>query len=60
MPDQSTAAAPAAGTNTTIYLLSGAAFFSGAALRVCDALLPRLAPGARLIGFTGRDAVWMS
>jgi predicted MFS family arabinose efflux permease len=43
MPDQSTATAPLAGTDTTILLLSGAAFFSGAALRVCDALLPRLA-----------------
>lgn len=29
--------------NATIFLLSCAAFFSGAALRVCDSLLPRLA-----------------
>jgi predicted MFS family arabinose efflux permease len=29
--------------DTTVALLSAAAFFSGAALRVCDALLPRLA-----------------
>ncbi|HSV45329.1 MAG TPA: MFS transporter, partial [Ramlibacter sp.] len=31
------------GTGTTIALLACAAFFSGAALRVCDALIPRLA-----------------
>lgn len=31
------------GTRATIALLSSAAFFSGAALRICDALLPRLA-----------------
>lgn len=31
------------GAHATILLLSGAAFFSGAALRICDALLPRLA-----------------
>jgi predicted MFS family arabinose efflux permease len=43
MPDQSTATAPLAGNDATILLLSAAAFFSGAALRVCDALLPRLA-----------------
>ncbi len=36
-------APPASGTRTTILLLSCAAFFSGAALRVCDSLLPRLA-----------------
>jgi predicted MFS family arabinose efflux permease len=38
-------AAPAVArdTRTTILLLSGAAFFSGAALRICDSLLPRLA-----------------
>jgi predicted MFS family arabinose efflux permease len=40
---------PAAGNaaqphqNATILMLSAAAFFSGAALRVCDSLLPRLA-----------------
>jgi predicted MFS family arabinose efflux permease len=43
-----TSPAPAAhalapGTHTTILLLSFGAFFSGAALRICDALLPRLA-----------------
>jgi predicted MFS family arabinose efflux permease len=43
MPDRSTAEAPLPRTDTTIVLLSCAAFFSGAALRVCDALLPRLA-----------------
>lgn len=32
-----------ASTNRVILILSVAAFFSGAALRVCDALLPRLA-----------------
>jgi predicted MFS family arabinose efflux permease len=31
------------GTRGTIVLLSCAAFFSGAALRICDSLLPRLA-----------------
>jgi predicted MFS family arabinose efflux permease len=31
------------GARGTILLLSGAAFFSGAALRICDSLLPRLA-----------------
>jgi predicted MFS family arabinose efflux permease len=35
--------ATAATDHATILLLSFAAFFSGAALRVCDALLPRLA-----------------
>jgi predicted MFS family arabinose efflux permease len=43
MPDRSTAQAHLPRTDTTIVLLSFAAFFSGAALRVCDALLPRLA-----------------
>ena len=42
-----TSAAPAQaiapGTHTTVLLLSGGAFFSGAALRICDSLLPRLA-----------------
>jgi predicted MFS family arabinose efflux permease len=35
--------APQPGTGGTILLLSCAAFFSGAALRICDSLLPRLA-----------------
>src|SRR5437868_10139112 len=43
MPERSTAPAIASGAGTTIILLSCAAFFSGAALRVCDSLLPRLA-----------------
>lgn len=43
MPDRSTAQAFQPRTDTTIILLSGAAFFSGAALRICDSLLPRLA-----------------
>jgi predicted MFS family arabinose efflux permease len=42
MPDRSTAQAFQPRTDTTIILLSGAAFFSGAALRICDSLLPRL------------------
>lgn len=29
--------------NTTVILMACAAFFSGAALRICDSLLPRLA-----------------
>ena len=33
----------APGTQATILLLACAAFFSGAALRICDSLLPRLA-----------------
>ncbi len=32
-----------ASVRSTVYILSCAAFFSGAALRICDALLPRLA-----------------
>jgi len=55
-----TAAAPPR-DRSTILLLSAAAFFSGAALRVCDSLLPRLArdfdrtagaAGAVIIGFS--------
>jgi predicted MFS family arabinose efflux permease len=38
-----TTEAPQPGTRGTILLLSCAAFFSGAALRICDSLLPRLA-----------------
>jgi predicted MFS family arabinose efflux permease len=38
-----TAGAGTPPTDTTIILLSAAAFFSGAALRICDSLLPRLA-----------------
>ncbi len=47
-------------TDTTVTLLASAAFFSGAALRICDSMLPRLAAdfgltpgaaGAVIIGF---------
>ena len=53
--------APAPRADTTVTLLASAAFFSGAALRVCDSLLPRLAgdfgltpgaAGAVIIGFS--------
>jgi predicted MFS family arabinose efflux permease len=53
--------APPVRTDTTVTLLASAAFFSGAALRICDALLPRLAgdfgmtpgaAGAVIIGFS--------
>ncbi len=53
--------APAPRADTTVTLLAAAAFFSGAALRICDSLLPRLAsdfsmtPGAAgrvIIGFS--------
>jgi predicted MFS family arabinose efflux permease len=52
---------PVPRTDTTVTLLAGAAFFSGAALRICDSLLPRLAAdfgmtpgaaGAVIIGFS--------
>lgn len=36
------AAASSRSTRSTIFLLAIAAFFSGAALRICDALIPRL------------------
>ncbi|MDB5881747.1 MAG: major facilitator superfamily protein 11 [Ramlibacter sp.] len=51
----------APGTHTTIFLLALAGFFGGAALRICDSLLPRIAhdfgttPGAAgivIIAFT--------
>ena len=55
-----TSAAPAQaiapGTSTTVLLLAGAAFFSGAALRICDALLPRLAHD---FGLTAGIAGWV-
>lgn len=60
MPASPTAPAVAR-TDTTVTLLASAGFFSGAALRVCDSLLPRLArdfsvtPGAAgqvIIGFS--------
>jgi predicted MFS family arabinose efflux permease len=55
------ASAAAPRTDTTVTLLASAAFFSGAALRICDSLLPRLAgdfgltpgaAGAVIIGFS--------
>jgi predicted MFS family arabinose efflux permease len=55
-----TTQAVAPGTHGTVFLLACAAFFSGAALRICDSLLPRVAhdfgrtPGAAglvIIGF---------
>jgi predicted MFS family arabinose efflux permease len=42
-PSLPAAAASAATTRSTVTLLSLASFFSGIALRICDALLPRLA-----------------
>lgn len=51
----------APGTHATIALLSAAAFFSGAALRVCDALLPRLAQDfGRTPGVAGRVIISFS
>ena len=41
-PPGSPSAGLSASTQSTVLLLAGAAFFSGAALRVCDGLLPRL------------------
>ncbi|MDB5861109.1 MAG: putative rane transport protein [Ramlibacter sp.] len=49
----STAPAPAAGIRAAVTLLSLAAFFSGAALRICDGLLPRL---SRDFGITAGTA----
>lgn len=52
---------PADGSGTFILLLSGAAFFSGAALRVCDALIPRLAHDFNLTaGVAGRVIISFS
>ncbi len=54
------AAAPPA-RETTVALLSAAAFFSGAALRVCDSLLPRLAQDFSLTpGAAGQVIIWFS
>jgi len=48
-------------TQRTILLLSIAAFFSGAALRVCDSLLPRLAADfGRTPGAAGQVIIWFS
>jgi predicted MFS family arabinose efflux permease len=50
-----------AASGTLILLLSGAAFFSGAALRVCDALIPRLAHDFDLTpGIAGRVIISFS
>ncbi|MBI2772244.1 MAG: MFS transporter [Burkholderiales bacterium] len=49
------------GTQAAILLLSTAAFFSGAALRVCDSLLPRLAADfGRTPGTAGRVIISFS
>ncbi len=49
------------GTSTTILLLAAAGFFSGAAMRVCDALLPRLAADFQLTpGVAGRVIISFS
>jgi predicted MFS family arabinose efflux permease len=49
------------GTGSTVVLLSCAAFFAGAALRVCDALLPRLAHDFdRSTGAAGRVIISFS
>ncbi|WP_298932331.1 MFS transporter [uncultured Ramlibacter sp.] len=48
-------------TQRTILLLSSAAFFSGAALRVCDSLLPRLAADFDLTaGAAGQVIIFFS
>jgi len=53
--------APQPGARGTILLLSGAAFFSGAALRICDSLLPRLAHDFdRTAGVAGRVVISFS
>lgn len=55
------AAPPLPRDDGTIFLLSCAAFFSGAALRVCDALLPRLAHDfGRTPGVAGRVIIGFS
>lgn len=51
----------APGASAAILLLSAAAFFSGAALRVCDSLLPRLAADfGRTPGQAGRVIISFS
>jgi predicted MFS family arabinose efflux permease len=42
VPSPAAPAAVSASTRTTVALLAVASFFSGAALRICDGLLPRL------------------
>ena len=52
------ASTPESRVQTTVALLSGATFFSGAALRVCDSLLPRLAQDfGRTPGTAGRVVI---
>src|SRR6185369_9071002 len=47
--------------NRIIFLLSSGAFFSGAALRICDALIPRLARDFdRSTGTAGRVVISFS
>jgi predicted MFS family arabinose efflux permease len=56
-----TTEAPQPGTRGTILLLSCAAFFSGAALRICDSLLPRLAHDfGRTAGAAGQVVISFS
>ena len=56
-----TAAAAQPREQATIWMLSGAAFFSGAALRICDSLLPRLAHDFdRTAGAAGRVIISFS
>lgn len=52
---------PTPRADRTIVLLAGAAFFSGAALRICDALIPRLAQDfQRTPGAAGRVIISFS
>lgn len=45
----------------TVTLLAAAAFFSAAALRICDAMLPRLASDFRLTpGAAGQVIIWFT
>jgi predicted MFS family arabinose efflux permease len=61
MPYRSTAQAVLPRADPTILLLTGAAFFGGAALRVCDALLPRLGDDfGRTPGAAGRVIIAFS
>jgi predicted MFS family arabinose efflux permease len=50
-------AAPLPRPETSVALLSAAAFFSGAALRVCDSLLPRLALDFGLTAGTAGEVI---
>ena len=45
----------------TVPLLAGAAFFSAAALRICDAMLPRLASDFSVTpGTAGQVIIWFA